>query len=661
MTRIIDAVRTKITDLRESRVLGFSVRQLLVSICNTLFILSIVASFVILTPTFPRMGTDPSWIQGVNAVTDARMAFGEDFIFTYGPYAALSTKAFSPKLDWLMFPASIFLAFCFSVVGLMVFGNRAFLPKVLFLFSLVAFSTSELLFSSYLLLVALAVYKMVNKLSVGTGSLTARDYSGVVFLSAGIALISLVKVSYLASAILILLPVSLYALRMRGAKILLFALVTYIVSVTSLWVLSGQALASLPEFVLNSRDIVGGYTEAMAIDPRAVVWPISLYLIAVCAFLGVLVASEFEGRAAKILLIATFGAFYFSAFKLGFVRHDGHAYTAGGAVIIGCSALLALRVSWQRFALFLFAVFVWASIHVNLVGKKKKHQFRAVTAKVSATCEGAIEGFYKRFFDYKSFENTYWADLAKISAVRAVPKVEGSCDVYPKEISGLIASGNIWSPRPIFQSYSAYTPKLADLNRQHLLSDKSPENIFFEIDPRDNRFPTIEDGSSLPLILRNYKLVGPAGPSLHLRRDGFVQDVALTPVISSSVAVLGEKVQMPESTGGALYFTADVEKSPLGKLASLAYKPSLLRIRVTLLTGEEKTFRIPSQMAKAGFMINPFVADTEGFAALYAGEDAPRAETITAFEIYCDSWESHWKKTYNYSLSRFDLPAQTQK
>jgi hypothetical protein len=46
-------------------------------------------------------------------------------------------------------------------------------------------------------------------------------------------------------------------------------------------------------------------------------------------------------------------------------------------------------------------------------------------------------------------------------------QVHGNADVYPLSQTAVLASGLTCQPRPVFQSYSAYTPKLAEMNAAH--------------------------------------------------------------------------------------------------------------------------------------------------------------------------------------------------
>ena len=87
----------------------------------------------------------------------------------------------------------------------------------------------------------------------------------------------------------------------------------------------------------------------------------------------------------------------------------------------------------------------------------------------------------------------------------AFPQLEGSTDIYSFAQSYLLSTENRWSPRPIFQSYSVFSPAMVEKNRRHLVGKNSPDNIIFKLEPIDNRFPSLEDGASWPLLMANYQ------------------------------------------------------------------------------------------------------------------------------------------------------------
>src|SRR5262245_31502728 len=75
---------------------------------------TILASFVPLTPVMPDLGLDPSWRFGINQAVAQGLVFGRDIVFTYGPYGSIYTKAYHPATDWMMMSGTLLLGACYA-------------------------------------------------------------------------------------------------------------------------------------------------------------------------------------------------------------------------------------------------------------------------------------------------------------------------------------------------------------------------------------------------------------------------------------------------------------------------------------------------------------------------------------------------------------------
>ena len=74
-----------------------------------------------------------------------------------------------------------------------------------------------------------------------------------------------------------------------------------------------------------------------------------------------------------------------------------------------------------------------------------------------------------------------------------LPKVHGSVDIYPWGQSFLLARDMDYRPRPVIQSYLAYTQKLEELNAAHLRGKNAPDWIFFSFGTIDDRYTSLDD------------------------------------------------------------------------------------------------------------------------------------------------------------------------
>jgi hypothetical protein len=83
-----------------------------------------------------------------------------------------------------------------------------------------------------------------------------------------------------------------------------------------------------------------------------------------------------------------------------------------------------------------------------------------------------------------------------------------TADTLPWEITDLLTQNLIYMPRPIPQSYSAYTTKLQKLNANHFSKKakaKSPQFATINLFDIDSRLPSGLDGKSIRAILSDYE------------------------------------------------------------------------------------------------------------------------------------------------------------
>ena len=74
-----------------------------------------------------------------------------------------------------------------------------------------------------------------------------------------------------------------------------------------------------------------------------------------------------------------------------------------------------------------------------------------------------------------------------------MPQLNGDVDVYPWQQDVVFAYGLHYHPRPVIQSYSAYTPKLAEINAAFLRDGQSAENILFRVESFCMQYPSLDD------------------------------------------------------------------------------------------------------------------------------------------------------------------------
>ncbi len=594
------------------------------------FLITIVCVFVTLQPCFPRTGLDPSWSSAMNEAISLRKPLGQAVVFTFGPYISLFTGEYHPNTSHLMFLGSVVFAVSFFLVIFLLCDRNYRLWLVLFMFFLTwLFYSRDSTLLSYVLLISILIYRMALPATDPNHLHLSRYASCLIpLLFINLGLLPLVKGSFLppvAVSMLLGLILLVYARRYDTA----FSLATIpLLAGLLFWRVSGQELVNLPAYFTSMYLLISGYSEAMAVPGRT--WEIVLFTLNAIVLLFVLVRSH--RLPWSLFITLSFALHLFMGFKNGFVRHDLHVLSALTAMLM--ASLAAVFIVRKKLFVMVLVTSVLscgyiASHHIDMPGYAQRH--------FTNTFSLAGTGIYQRMFHPSAFESAFHHSRLVIRQNYYIPKLQGTTDIYPWEQSLLLASDNHWNSRPVFQSYSAYMPRLLELNAQHLQGPEAPDNILFKLETIDNRFPSLDDGLSWPILINNYALVRYDHQFALLRkRGGAIQPPLKTP-IQMAPARLGDTIELPD-TRNHLFVQIQLSPTLSGRLVKLLFKPPQLNLYATLANGAQKEFRIISGMTATGFIISPLVEYTKDFVLLVAGHSDELAhKKVTHFRVSADN------------------------
>lgn len=623
-----------------------------------------LATFVPFYPLMPEGGLDPSYLHGLNQAVAQGLSFGKEIVFTYGPFASIASKAYHPATDRLMIAGSLYLALSWwaCLIFLMRGGKRMWGLILCVLFAGLTVERDPLLYS-YPLLAGLAA---VQACSV-PGGWSARKgllplFAALLF--APLGLLPLVKGTYLVLCGAVAALCLFFFLANKRKDLAAICLLSPPAAMILCWLLSGQALQNLPAHFAGTAALTSGFNEAMALTGDA--FEILLYLAAAGLLLTVIWLQKPCAVSVRLFLICLCSVFLFVAFKAGFVRHDGHAVIAGNSLLV---AAISLRFLFNRRSILLaiaLALGSWYNIDRHYVQTSPVR----FAANVGSTCASAWRGVSIRMTDGTRLKREYDAANSFLKRGAPFPLLPGTADIYSYRQTNLLSTGNAWSPRPVFQSYHAYTRRLAEMNRRHLLGPRAPDHVFFRLETFDQRLPAMDDGPSWPVLLAGYQLIQSwpvemAGYQLGVEQKGFLflrKKAAACPdaepyKIGEQTGVFGERIIVPESAG-RVFARIDIRPTVAGRIAGLLFKPDQLWITLKMKTGGSKPYRIISGMTAAGFLLSPLVEDTGEFAALYsAGSELDRKQ-VASFSIEPLSGRTlFWKKKFRVVFESFPRPA----
>lgn len=595
-----------------------------------------ICIFVPFSPAMPTAGLDSSWMFGMNQAVAQGFSLGREIIFTFGPYASIYTTLYHPSTDFMMVSGGLYLAFSYWIC-LALLVKDVWWRWILAFFVLVSavFSRDALLFS-FPLLVGFASLKIT---SLEYKSRLTIFYLALLFTPLG--LLPLVKGSLLILCIAIVALSSLLFVISKHTAYAATCVVFPFASILFFWFASGQSMVVLSDYFIGMIPIISGYTEAMAIDGS--ISEVILYLLtAILLLFSILLQKQITGTP-KVFLFCIYFVFLFLAFKAGFVRHDAHAVISGTSIFI---AALLLPFIFNMAAVIPTIILALITFFYTI-----NHYDTISAVHFPAIYPSAWDGLKNRIIHPNWPRQNFDVAVKSLQKQAVFPVLPGTTDIYSYNQSYLLASGNVWSTRPIFQSYSVYTPMLAEKNKNHLLGAQAPDNVIFRVEPIDGRIPSIEDGASWPVLMANYRPTQIMNGFLFLRKKENIGAIPESLALMTGKFSFGESVD-PPILNQPVFVNIEIEPTTLGRLAGILFKPSQLQIALELENGERRQYRIIASMAKAGFLLSPLVEDTIEFGMLYGENGYLNGKFVKSFSVTPSGSSILWNEKYTVTFHK---------
>ena len=552
---------------------------------------------------------DPSWCQALDHASTHGLVFGHDVVFTFGPYGYLYCDPGLGQHAAVRLAGAGFLAL--ALACLLVSSCRALVPWI---------GWPLLLWCATLLDIESRAY-----LIIALGALHLLQWRGglaaALLVTTAMALLALMKFSFAVPSVarIGVVAVTLLATHRRAAALQVLA--AFALAVLALWMSAGQPLAALPDYVRTSLEVTSGYAGAMSRLP-----PVSTLLLALLALgclLALLIMVEINGRAVPrhgAVLIAA--ALAFVAWKRGFVRVD-HLHVPGFFLILPVISILLL--TWaadlgQRAALMvrvLFAALLLVSFSGLLVNNHYylQQQKSDILQRMRAlTTLNRAVGLVPASGDALAGSKGHPVGLPLTQRLAGA----GSVDLISYEQGRLFLNHLNYRPRPVIQSYSAYTPALAQLNAAHFLGPQRPDFVLFDpAETIDGRLPMMDDGAALLVVLTNYRALGRDGKYLLLQRRDHPPRPPEPELLAERELRWGENVDLTAFGSELLAFSLEVTPSAAGRLAGLLFQS--LPPQIVLDAGDgERRYRLVPGMLATPVLLSPHLRTSEDLLALGA-------------------------------------------
>jgi hypothetical protein len=601
---------------------------------------------------------DDAWAQILHVAYAQHMQFGRDIVFTYGPWGFLA-RGYSPQTYLVSSAAWLILSVVFICAGWRLAcyftPNQAVAWIWLIGFTAAASlpggnDVSNRLWAWGVLLIFLHFFVEEVALSPLQAALVFT-----------LAWLGLVKFTGFLEGVFLVAVIAMDNItRQRRFP---WIILVWLAGIFFFWLLAGQQAGLLGPFLRNSWAMANGYTDAMNEGNLYALDPLFYSLIGV----GFCVLSAMLVRPARWVVRIFFGlgmcGILFLSFKQGYVGDDlTHEIASAMTLILIGLACLAVAVATRKLSMISAVVFLFYAA-ITLASDAFARQSSNFGGQLVGTL--SIENLFAPVtgLTTKHLPENYKNRLSALRETTPLPPVRNGADLYSCHQAVLFANEMAYRPRPVIQSYSAYTPALAKMNADWLQTVKAAPDLFFAIQPLADRFPSLDDGLSWPELLTLYDINGQSDAAdsyLCLSRSATPRGYRLVPLGETAVA-LGKFFTLP-LTNGPVWAEIEIDKTFAGDLLSFFYKPAVLMADAKLADGSVQRCRLIPGITRAGFLLSPYIADNASFIALARrDEKALAGKEVVSMTVF-EGKEPHSTFCYQPGMTirfyRLDFPAQ---
>lgn len=587
------------------------------------FVLLFLAIFTY--PQMPAAQLDASWRMVLSQALVDGWQFGQDIVFTYGPLGFLMGNTYSGVAFWpfILWQAATSLAFALIIYrqGMRLTGySRGLYWGITILFG-VGYTDAL-----HMVCIALIGFELIRDSGRPQRLWT---YATLILLGVlGVAKFT----NLLLAGFIVVVAASLDFWQRRPAaagRLLLGFFGTFLAT----WILCRQNPLNLPAYLLNSLEISSGYEQTMGLPtPSAPFWKglTVLFLVIGYSFLH-LVGSRDRARALAGNLVL--GAFIYLNWKHGFVRADGHMIGFFICALLPITAFPSLfddgarLLRWQRAVLIPAGVLCLFGIYDTLPGMVR-HALAHFQEKIFSNVYNTAH--FPEYFNFYREQLRLGRTMNDLPRMREVVG-NSTLDVLGYNQAVAVLNRFNYQPRPVIQSYSAYTPKLAQLNADFYASGRAPDYILFRIETIDERYPALDDSRALYQFAHRYRYVlSERNFQLWQRLAEPIDAAAIAPrLLHTAELPVGEPLAVTPWNDQPLWVKIGLDRTLFGRLRDFFYKPPIVRLSIVDRKGNTTAYRMPLPQARAGFILNPMIEEIIGFMHFSGGELERRAENFT--------------------------------
>lgn len=418
-----------------------------------------------------------------------------------------------------------------------------------------------------------------------------------------------------------------------------------------IWVLLYGKLSGFINYCIGMVHLAGDNSAAAAFHPNNNWWLVIPFLLIV-GIISFLQKTK-DGNTFGLLFVLAF----FATWKYGMARED---YYHVRTFLFFSVVSMILFLVYNRKNLIVNIIVISTGVALFAANMKNVEN----TQPLSFNYYG-IENFIRFVSSYQSMKETSNVqNLKNVSGNRLPEEIRkqignASADIYPWDYTIVAANQLNWKPRPVIQSYAAYTSWLDKKNADHFKSNAPEYFIFrvnntttdlngFKLESIDNRYLLNDEPQTIIELIRNYERIYSDENFLVYQKRS-----QILPIRSIQTKLFSGKwndwISVPSQANKLTRIKLNLNRSFSGKVMSFLYKDELYYMNFKTSDGNILKYRIAPGNAVDGIWVSPFYTN--------AGNYSP-PKTITEVLVTCSD-KKKVKSTFSYQWEYFDADEKT--
>ena len=578
-------------------------------------------------------GLDASWVLGMNMAHTQGLAYGKEIIWTYGPlsYLSLANASTDQMYLVLVYKLGVYLLWALALVRL---SFAAASGLRLWAVALVGFAAilDPFLLADHL---PLAVFTWSLLVVLDRSRWRRAELAVLAFLAALACMVKInagVEAACLFASVLIGIYFQEAPLSRAGKWRIAGEALLFPVFVVLLYTAATGAASSLPAYIRNSLEMAFGYSEAMSVNG-----PYKQVLLAIVSMAVLFLGLPLVERSIRHLAAGFLPAFVYAffSFKASMVRQDAHA--ANFELHLALAALFLLVLVRRKRSVYFTLCFQAACVFFShaYISTAWPTTDAVIVSRLTLGNAPTLQGFMHWSRTWASLQQQGRQNL---QSLRVRPELDAaiggkSVESLPWNVDKVKANGWNWRPRPIFQTYAAYTPRLDRINAEHLKTGRAADFALVSWEDLDNRHPFVDAPFSWQEQLNLYQTVATNSEMLLLGRRPTARFQAVEQ-ISFETAGWDREIRVPQSPD-PMMVSAQISRSLSGRLRSLLYRSTPLSIEVTRRSGKTERYRALRANFADGVIMNELPASL-GDLALLASPGCSLSDPVVSFRFQTD-------------------------